>query len=75
MEKTIKEKLLDLADDKYQKFAAALLPNIDNVLGVRLPLLRKLAREIAKGDWRGIWQLQIMNTLRKLCFKVWCLDM
>ena len=52
MEKTIREKLMDLTDEKYQKFAAALLPNIDNVLGVRMPLLRKLATEIAKGDWR-----------------------
>jgi 3-methyladenine DNA glycosylase AlkD len=53
MEKSIREKLLNLADEKYQKFTAALLPDVDNILGVRLPLLRKLAREIAKGDWRG----------------------
>lgn len=53
MKETIKEKLLDLADDRYRKFASSLLPNTDNILGVRLPLLRKLAREIAGGDWRG----------------------
>lgn len=52
MEKTIKEQLFELADEEYQKFSAALIPNINNVLGVRLPELRKLAKKLAKGDWR-----------------------
>lgn len=52
MDKTIKEQLVELADADYQKFSAALLPTIDNVIGVRLPELRKLAKTIAKGDWR-----------------------
>ncbi|HBS46206.1 MAG TPA: DNA alkylation repair protein [Paenibacillus sp.] len=53
MDKTIKEQLLELADADYQKFSAVLLPTIDNVIGVRLPELRKLAKTIAKGDWRA----------------------
>lgn len=53
MEKTIKDQLKELADAGYQKFAAALIPNVDHVLGVRLPQLRKLAREIAGSDWRA----------------------
>ena len=28
------------------------MPGVENILGVRLPNLRKLAREIASGDWR-----------------------
>lgn len=52
MEKIIRERILELADLEYQKFSSALCPNIDNILGVRLPLLRKIANEIAKGDWR-----------------------
>lgn len=52
MEQSIKEQLLNLADEEYQKFATALIPTINNVIGVRLPELRKLARTIAKGDWR-----------------------
>ena len=36
------------ADKNYQKFSSSLLPNINNVLGVRLPILRKLAKEIVK---------------------------
>jgi 3-methyladenine DNA glycosylase AlkD len=52
VDRSIKEQLLDLVDDEYQKFSAALIPNINNLIGVRLPELRKLARFIAKDDWR-----------------------
>jgi len=52
LNKTIREQLFELAEEEYQRFSSALLPNIDNVLGVRLPALRKLAKAIAKGDWR-----------------------
>lgn len=51
--KTIKQQLLELAEPDYQKFASALVPNVSGMLGVRLPLLRKLAKDIAKGDWRS----------------------
>ena len=53
MNSPIKEQLLQLAEQDYQKFASALIPNIDNVLGVRLPKLRKLAQQLAKQDWRS----------------------
>lgn len=52
MEKTIREQIFELADEEYQKFQSKLCPGIDNIIGVRIPLLRKLAKEIAKGDWR-----------------------
>jgi 3-methyladenine DNA glycosylase AlkD len=53
VEKTIRERIFELAEEDYQKFSKALLPNIHNILGVRLPALRKIAKEIAKGDWRS----------------------
>lgn len=53
MKKTIREQIFELADEKYQKFQSKLCPNNDNIIGVRLPLLRELAKEIAKGDWRA----------------------
>jgi 3-methyladenine DNA glycosylase AlkD len=52
MHKAIREQLFELAEENYQKFSSALLPNINNILGVRLPTLRKLAKVIAKDDWR-----------------------
>ncbi|WP_195575596.1 DNA alkylation repair protein [Paenibacillus sp. 1001270B_150601_E10] len=56
MNHQIKEQLESLADEDYQKFSTALIPTINNVLGVRLPKLRALAKEIAKGDWRAYLQ-------------------
>lgn len=50
MKQTIRAQLLELAEPEYQKFSSKLLPNIDNVLGVRLPKLRKLAKQIAKEE-------------------------
>jgi len=52
MNQTIRRKLLALADEEYRKFQSALIPGEDRLLGVRLPALRELAKEIAKGDWR-----------------------
>lgn len=50
---TIKNRLLEEAEKDYKKFSSALIPNIDNVLGVRLPILRKIAKEIYQSDF---WQ-------------------
>ena len=46
----MKERLLTLQDIKYQSFSARLLPGVTNIIGVRLPELRKLAKEIARMD-------------------------
>lgn len=48
----IKERILSEAEKDYKKFSSSLIPNIDNVLGVRLPILRKIAKEIyTSGKW------------------------
>ncbi|SDD56928.1 3-methyladenine DNA glycosylase AlkD [Paenibacillus sp. UNCCL117] len=49
----IREQLNAWADPAYQQFASSLLPGVSGVLGVRLPVLRKLAKQLAKGDWRA----------------------
>ena len=45
-----------LADDGYKKFQSNLVPNIDNILGIRVPVLRSLAKDIAKGNWREFFK-------------------
>lgn len=40
-------------DIAYQAFQRKLIPGIDHILGVRMPVLRTLARQIVKGDWRA----------------------
>ncbi|MGI6005627.1 MAG: DNA alkylation repair protein [Christensenellales bacterium] len=42
-----------LSEEKYKAFTRRLIPGLENVYGVRSPVLRKLAREIIHGDWRG----------------------
>lgn len=52
MGKSIREQILDLEDLEYKKFHNRLCPGNDNIIGVRLPQLRKLAMKIAKEHWR-----------------------
>lgn len=56
MDCSIRQQLLALAEPSYQKFSSSLLPGVDNLLGVRIPKLRKMAKELAKGDWRAYLQ-------------------
>ena len=36
---TLREQLLELTEPKYMKFTSALMPGVENVLGIRLPVL------------------------------------
>ncbi len=47
---SVRKELERAADEGYQKFQEKLLPGIPNILGVRLPKLRELARQAAKMD-------------------------
>lgn len=49
----IKKKLEDLAEEDYKAFNQKLLPGVEHILGVRLPVLRTVAREIVKSDFRA----------------------
>lgn len=44
----IREELFKLQDLKYKEFHSGLCPNTDNIIGVRIPELRKIAKQIAK---------------------------
>ena len=46
----IRERLFALSEPEFQKFSAALIPGEERMLGVRLPALRALAKEIARSD-------------------------
>ena len=47
----LRRKLESLAEADFQKFSSALVPGEMEMLGVRLPKLRQIAKELAKGDW------------------------
>lgn len=49
----IREQLFAMADPAYRDFNASLIPGIGPSIGVRIPRLRELARQIARSDsWR-----------------------
>lgn len=43
MNKDIKKRIENNIDIKYREFSKKLLPNVDNILGVRVPILRSIA--------------------------------
>lgn len=52
MSNKVREQIFQLADEEYKQFQSKLCPGNDNIVGVRVPNLRKLAKQIAKEDWR-----------------------
>ncbi len=40
-------------DEKYRNFALKLLPDGTNMLGVQLPILRRMARKVIRYDWQN----------------------
>lgn len=44
----IREKLFELQDKTYQEFHSGLCPNVNDIIGVRIPILRKMGKQIAK---------------------------
>lgn len=51
----IQKRLFELQDLKYRDFSAKLIPTVDKdrVIGVRVPVLRKFAKEVAKSDLKA----------------------
>lgn len=47
----IREQLFAKQDLKYKEFHSSLCPNVDKIIGVRVPELRKMAKEIALQDY------------------------
>ena len=54
MKKEIRSKLLSMEDLEYKKFHSALMPTVDpdSIIGIRVPELRKFAKEFNKSKYR-----------------------
>ena len=50
LELKVRGELQFLAEDGHRKFSENLIPGVDNILGIRTPILRELAKEIIKDD-------------------------
>lgn len=51
------EYLKEISDKKYKEFCEKYTPNIYNFLGIKIPVLRKIAKEIAKGNFNEYLKL------------------
>ena len=56
LNQTLREKLAESAEEKYKKFHQSLVPGLTNMLGVRMPKVRELAKWAAKQHWRAEWE-------------------
>ncbi len=54
----IRQKLYKIQDLKYKQFHSSLCPNVDNIIGVRVPKLRMIAKELAKTNSKEYLELE-----------------
>lgn len=50
MENKIRQELFAMQDLKYKEFHGSLCPDMDNIIGVRIPKLREYAKELYKSN-------------------------
>lgn len=50
--KDIRKELFEKQDLKYREFHSSLCPNVEKIIGVRVPELRKMAKEIASNEYK-----------------------
>lgn len=58
----IRRTLREMSEEEYRKFNAGLLPGVSNILGVRIPKLRKLAQKMVRKDWEQ-WLKEAEDTI------------
>ena len=55
----LKNELYKLSDETYKKFHSSLCPNVNNIIGVKIPKLRELAKTISKEN-----PIEFLNTYK-----------
>ena len=54
----ILEKLYEMQDLKYKEFDSSLCPNVDNIIGVQVPKLRAIAKQLVKEEKKEYLELE-----------------
>ncbi len=65
----IKDILNEYIDEKLKDFTNTLIPGARPILGVRVPILRKLSKEIAKSDWQTYLRDATEDTYEEVAIK------
>ena len=60
----IQKQLFKMQDLEYKKFHSKLMPTVDEqkVIGIRIPVLRKIAKEFAKTEEAGKFIAELPHT-------------
>lgn len=61
-----KDYLLSLADEKYKEFSSGLIPGARPLIGIRIPILRDIAKQIAKGNWKSFFKVVSDDTFEEV---------
>lgn len=70
MRQKIREQLESMSEEGYKEFNEKLLPGVPNMLGVRLPKLRVMAKQIAKADaQRYLMQMKETDWQADACYE------
>lgn len=69
MVQQIREELKNLAEEDYKQFNERLLPGVKNVIGVRLPALRKIAKKWQEIMVYNIWMRHMLFLEKTLIMK------
>lgn len=48
----LRNRLEEMAENDYKEFSSSLIPGVENMLGIRLPKLRTIAKGLAKENWK-----------------------
>ena len=67
--KNIKGVLDEHIDKTFREFTSALIPGSRPIMGVRVPVLRKIAKEIAKSDWQEYLKEATEDTYEEVAIK------
>lgn len=60
-----REYLFSIAEESYKKFQKKIIPNYENIIGVRTPILKVIAKEVANGNY-----VNYFNTFETLYNKI-----
>lgn len=65
----IRSYLEEHSEQKYREFTSGLIPGSNAILGVRIPVLRTLAKQIAKEDWRTYLKDAVDDSYEEICLQ------
>ena len=67
---SVRKELKTLEDPTYREFHSSLIPGANNILGVRIPQLRIMAKGLAKKeDWRHSLKQPIHSIMKRQCYR------